>query len=183
MFETIILPLLTLLLGGGIASAITLKATRRKADADAAQAEIQVRTEEFHLLKEQIELNQQQNLDLTQLNLKLTEHIKDKTQKYAEQTEVLRKTQAKLLKSEEDKIQLVTANGDLKVELAKKKCEDELCPFRQPPNANTPPRPNMTNEEYHMAVEKIIKSRQKKAKENCTKQTNNKDLNNKDNNK
>lgn len=168
MFENIILPLLTLLLGGGIASVVTFKATRRKANADAAQAEVQVRSEEFHLLKEQIELNQKQNLDLTQLNLKLTEHIKDKTQKYAEQTEVLRKAQANLLKSEEDKMRLVTANGDLKVELAKKKCEDELCPFRQPPNANTPPRPDMTSTEYHMAVEAIKAKKSTKSKSKKT---------------
>lgn len=157
MFETVILPILTLLLGGGIASVITAKATRRKADADASQAEIQTRAEEFHLLKEQIELNQKQNLDLTQLNLELTEHIKDKARKYAEQTEILRKAQADLLKSKEDKMRLVAENGDLKVELAKKKCEDELCPFRQPPNANTPPRPDMTKEEYHMTAAKKTK--------------------------
>lgn len=162
MFDTVVLPILTLLLGGGIASIITFKATRRKADADASQAEVQARTEEFHLLKEQIELNQQQNLDLTKMNLELVDQIKDKTRRYTEQTEILRKAQANLLKAEEDKMKLVAENGDLKVELAKKKCEDLPCPFRLPPNAYTPPKPDLTKEEYHTAAIKKTKKTAKK---------------------
>lgn len=153
-----------MLVGGGAATFLTLKSTKRTASANADQAELQTRTDEFHLLKEQIELNQQQNLDLTkanndltQLNLELTNHIKDKARKYAEQTEILRQAQSKLLLAEEEKIKLVAEIGELKVELARKRCDTMSCPFRQPPNAHTPPKPDMTSEEYHMAASKKSK--------------------------
>lgn len=161
MFETIILPTLTLLLGGGIATIITFKATRRKANADASQAEVQVRSDEFHLLKEQIELNQEQNITLTKTNLELTEHIKDKAKKYSEQTEILRKAQADLLKAEEDKMGLIAENGDLKVELAKEKCEDLPCPFRLPPNAYTTPTKGETKESYVKRTRKAVAAKRK----------------------
>lgn len=162
MFETAILPIISLLLGGGIASIITWKATRRTANANAEQAEVQARTEEFHLLKEQIELNQQQNLDLTKSNNGLVEQLKDMQSRYAEQTELLRSVQNKLLKSEEDKMKIVHENGELKVELAKKKCEDLPCPFRMPPNAYTPPVAGESKESY------IKKTRTKKTTKNKT---------------
>lgn len=162
MFETAILPIISLLLGGGIASIITWKATRRTANANAEQAEVQARTEEFHLLKEQIELNQQQNLDLTKSNNGLVEQIKDMQSRYAEQTELLRQTQKQLVQANEDIVKLTATNGELRVELAKKKCEDSSCPFRQPPNATTPPRPDMTRDEYHMAATKKTKKDTKK---------------------
>lgn len=161
MFETIILPILTLLLSGGLATFITLKATKRTADANADQAEVQTRADEFHLLKEQIELNQEQNLTLTKTNLELTEHIKDKAKKYSAQTEILRKAQADLLKAEEDKMRLVAENGDLKVELAKKKCEDIPCPFRLPPNAYTTPTKGETKESYVKRTRKAVPAKRK----------------------
>ena len=95
-----------------------------------------------------IELNQQQNLDLTKSNNNLTEQLKEQQQRYVEQTELLRSVQAKLLKSEDDKVKLVQENGDLKVELAQKKCEDLPCPFRLPPNAYTPPAEGVDKESY-----------------------------------
>ena len=162
MFETVLMPILTLLVGGGLATFITLRATKRTADANADSAEVQARAEEFHLLKEQIELNQQQNLDLTTLNLKLAEQLKDAETKHAEQTELLKQTQKNLAQANEDIIKLTTENGELRVELAKKKCEDSSCPFRQPPNATTPPRPDMTRDEYHMAATKKTKKDTKK---------------------
>lgn len=148
MFQEYILPIISLLFGGGIASIITWRQTKRTANANAEQAEVQARTEEFHLLKEQIELNQQQNLDLTKSNNNLTEQLKEQQQRYVEQTELLRSVQAKLLKSEDDKVKLVQENGDLKVELAQKKCEDLPCPFRLPPNAYTPPAEGVDKESY-----------------------------------
>ena len=148
MFQEYILPIISLLFGGGIASITTWRQTKRTANANAEQAEVQARTEEFHLLKEQIELNQQQNLDLTKSNNNLTEQLKEQQQRYVEQTELLRSVQAKLLKSEDDKVKLVQENGDLKVELAQKKCEDLPCPFRLPPNVYTPPAEGVDKESY-----------------------------------
>lgn len=165
MFDTVIMPILTLLVGGGLATFITIKATKRTANAHAEQAEVQARSEEFHLLKEQIELNQQQNLDLTKLNLELVEQNKEKEKRFAEQTELLRKAQADLLASEGSKLELTTSIGDLKVQLATKRCDDMACPFRLPPNAYTPPRPNMTNEEYHTMATKKTKKTSKENKD------------------
>lgn len=170
MFETIILPIVTLFVGGGLATFLTLKATKRAANANADQAEVQTRADEFHLLKEQIELNQQQNLDLTKTNLELTGHIKDKAKKYSEQTEVLRQTQAKLLAAESEQIKLTAEIGDLKVQLAHKRCDTLTCPFRQPPNVHTPPKPDMTEAEYHMAAEKKPKTKKTKSAKTQTTQ-------------
>lgn len=162
MFEAVLMPILTLLVGGGLATFITIKATKRTANANADQAEIQARTEEFHLLKEQIELGQQQNLDLTRANLELVGQLKDAEARHVDQTELLRQTQQNFAQANEKIIKLTAENADLKVELAKKKCEDKLCPFRQPPNATTPPRPDMTRDEYHMAATKKTKKDTKK---------------------
>lgn len=89
-----------------------------------AEAEIK----EFHLLQETNEFLQKQ--------------LQAKEERFVEQTERLRKTQDELFKAKE-------AEYASKLELAQKKCEDNECPFRRPPNANTPPKPGLTKEEYH----------------------------------
>lgn len=137
-----ILPILSLLLGGGIATIVTLKATKRQSEAQADQAEVQTQSDEFHLLKEQIELNQQQNLDLTKLNLELVERIKDKERRFGEQTSLLRDVQNKLAIANEHELTLTKKMGDLNVLLAERRCDTLECPFRQPPNAYTPKKQN-----------------------------------------
>jgi hypothetical protein len=83
---------------------------------------------EFHTLQETNEFLQKQ--------------LQAKEERFVEQTERLRRTQDDLFRAKESEYQA-------RLELALKKCEDEECPFRRPPNAQTPPKPGVTKEEYH----------------------------------
>lgn len=89
----------------------------------------QNRTDEFHLLKETIEFLQGQ--------------LQQKEERFAEQTQLVRKQNLEI-------IELTNENAQLKLELSKKKCEDISCPFREPPNAYTKPHPGTTKENYHL---------------------------------
>lgn len=83
---------------------------------------------EFHTLQETVQF--------------LQEQLRAKEERFAEQTGRLRATQDELFKAKE-------AEYEARLELAEKKCEDMPCPFRQPPNAYTQPKPGMTKEQYH----------------------------------
>lgn len=85
------------------------------------------RTDEFHFLKETSEFLQQQ--------------IKDKEQRFAEQTQLVRQLNREI-------IGLERKVGELEVELVEVRCEDASCPFRLPPNAKTPPREGVTKKRY-----------------------------------
>lgn len=98
----------------------------RKTNSRIAIAEAE--TAEFHTLQETNEFLQRQ--------------LQMKEERFVEQTNRLRTTQDELFKAKE-------AEYAAKLELAQKKCEDEECPFRRPPNAYTPPKPGLTREEYH----------------------------------
>lgn len=96
------------------------------------------RSDEFKLLRETNEFLQTQQLE--------------KEKRFAEQTQVLRATQRDLLettKREADSgITHAREIAALNVELARVRCEDTDCPFRQPPNAFTPPIKGQTKEIY-----------------------------------
>lgn len=97
------------------------------------------RTDEFKLLRETNEFLQTQQLE--------------KEKRFAEQTQVLRSTQRELLdttkREAETGITHTREIAALNIELARVRCEDADCPFRRPPNAQTPPKAGMTNEIYH----------------------------------
>ena len=57
----------------------------------------------------------------------LEKTLSEKEQRFVEQTERLRKTQADLLAQKEE-------NANLRIELKLKQCEKWMCPDRQPPN-------------------------------------------------
>lgn len=107
------------------------KNNSRIADAEADAAE-------FHILQEQIQFLQQQ--------------LKDKEERFAEQTELLRKVQRERLDVEKEKsimeIGYLKRIAALELELALKKCDDEECPFRKPPTAKTPPKTGLTKQSY-----------------------------------
>lgn len=96
------------------------------------------RVSEFHLLKETNEFLQQQ--------------LREKEQRFAEQTQLLRSTQRDLLDAAKREAEKDIAHAqevaELRIELAEVRCEDGNCPFRLPPNAKTPPRAGMTKEQY-----------------------------------
>lgn len=96
------------------------------------------RSDEFRLLRETNEFLQTQQLE--------------KEKRFAEQTQVLRATQRDLLETTKREADSGIAHAReiaaLNVELARVRCEDTDCPFRLPPNANTPPKKGQTKEIY-----------------------------------
>ena len=96
------------------------------------------RSDEFRLLRETNEFLQTQQLE--------------KEKRFAEQTQVLRATQRDLLETTKREADSGIAHAreiaTLNVELARVRCEDTDCPFRQPPNASTPPTKGQTKEIY-----------------------------------
>lgn len=151
---------------GGIGIFMYRKQNRRLKESEAKLAEVNVekakietKGEEAALYERQIKLlsesNEQliaRNKDLVQINAEKEDRhqqdIKDWEQRFTDQTSVLRGVQRDLIQANNDKLTLTEEIGELKVQLAEKKCEDKLCPFRLPPNALTPPSDKITKEEY-----------------------------------
>ena len=108
------------------------KTTSRIAIAEAESAE-------FHHLQETNEWLQKQ--------------LQAKEERFAEQTQLVRKQNTEILdlttRMAEKDLAHAKEKAALELELAQKKCEDSDCPFRRPPNAHTPPRPGLTKEQYH----------------------------------
>jgi hypothetical protein len=86
--------------------------------------EAQADTDEFHILREQIEFLQQQ--------------VKDYTERYAEQTNLLRQRNQDILELSDAKnatiLQLTERISELQLDLQKYKCVVAKCPNRQPQN-------------------------------------------------
>lgn len=97
-WTTLLIQAIGLLAAGGIGSLVS-KSGRKKAASEADIAATQARQEEFHLLKEQIELNQQQNLDLIRL-------ISEKESRFADQTDRLREVQRELIAANDRELAL-----------------------------------------------------------------------------
>ena len=110
-------------LGGieGVKYLVTRKENKRIARAEASAGELKT-------LKETTEFLQQQ--------------LQEKELRFADQTKRLRETQNALYKETEKR-------HKSELELSLKRCNDIHCPFREPPTAHTPPRPDLTKESYH----------------------------------
>ena len=93
---------------------------------------------EFHVLQEQIIFLQQQ--------------LKEKEERFAGQTDLLRKVQRELLDLEKEKsvmeVDYIKKIAELEIELAAVRCNEHDCPFRQPPTAYTPPAKGLTKERH-----------------------------------
>ncbi len=100
--------------------------TRRKTDSRIA--ETQADAEEFHVLREQIEF--------------LQEQLRSKEQRFAEQTELVRRLNTEVLDG-------TKREAALDLELAVVRCNDKRCPFREPPTVYTQPIAGLTLEKYH----------------------------------
>ena len=87
--------------------------TWRNRKTDARKQETEADSDEFHLLREQIEFLQTQ--------------LKEKEFRFAEQTELVRKQNS-------DIINLTNEKAALELELALKRCERKQCTNRQPQN-------------------------------------------------
>lgn len=99
-------------LGGFEAIKWSINAWRNR-DTDARKQETAADSDEFHLLREQIEFLQTQ--------------LKDKEFRFAEQTELVRRQNT-------DIINLTNEKAALELELALKRCERKQCTNRQPQN-------------------------------------------------
>lgn len=109
-------------LGGieGVKYLVTRKENKRIARAEASAGELKT-------LKETTEFLQQQ--------------LQEKELRFADQTKRLRETQNALYKETEKR-------HKSELELSLKRCNDIHCPFREPPTAHTPPKPDLTKEAY-----------------------------------
>lgn len=90
---------------------------------------------------------------LQETNEWLQKQLQAKEERFAEQTQLVRKQNTEILdlttRMAEKDIVHAQEVADLRIELAKVRCDDGDCPFRRPPNAQTPPKPGLTKEEYH----------------------------------
>lgn len=111
----------------------------RKTNSRIALAEAE--SKEFHTLQETNEWLQKQ--------------LQLKEERFAEQTQLVRKQNTEILdltrKVAELEITHAQEVAELRIELAEVRCNDEHCPFREPPNSKTPPHPGLTKEQYHAA--------------------------------
>lgn len=98
----------------------------RKSASRVAVAEAEA--SEFRTLEEMIQFLQTQ--------------LKEKEERFAEQTQLVRKLNTEV-------IDLTKKISALEIKLANVRCDDLACPFRKPPTANTPPHPGLTKEECH----------------------------------
>ena len=101
---------------------ITFRANFRKANTSAD-------SDQFHFLKETVEFLQKQ--------------LKEKEERFVEQTELKRADQRRIFALQEEIC-------SLKLEAAKFRCEDLGCMYRHPPNAFTPPRKDISKEDYFL---------------------------------
>ncbi len=112
----------------------------RKTNSRIALAEAE--SKEFHTLQETNEWLQKQ--------------LQLKEERFAEQTQLVRKQNTEILNLTRElankDISHAKEIAELRIELANVRCEDEYCPFRQPPNSKTPPHPGLTKEQYHASI-------------------------------
>lgn len=101
------------------------KANKKKHEAEAEVAETKADTEEFHLLKEQLEFCQQQ--------------LVEKEIRFAEQTEHVRKLNQKIFEQAKEIATLEIAKAHAKTW----RCEKGKCKLR------LPPQPGLANMEYN----------------------------------
>lgn len=101
---------------------------------------------------------------LSQTNLFLQQQLKEKEERFAQQTELVRNLNTEVIQLTKKKAALeleferYKANSGL--ELERVRCNDTACPWRRPPNIYTAPIPGITKEEYHLNRLKNEENRQ-----------------------
>lgn len=90
---------------------------------------------------------------LQETNEWLQKQLQAKEERFAEQTQLVRRQNTEILDLTTEMAKKEIAHSqevaDYRIELAKVRCDDEGCPFRRPPTAQTPPKPGVTKEQYH----------------------------------
>lgn len=127
------------------------KATKRLAEAQAELAETQNDAEEWHIYKEQLEAEREHVRFKDERISELLKMNQEKENRFVEQTQRLRETQARELEANEARIkiaiQLAEANGRiaelerlngiLNLRLSNNECIKHGCIHRDPPNEHT----------------------------------------------
>ena len=139
------------------------EAETKLAEVNVDKGRIEAKKQETDRLLAQID-HQQSTIDkLTERNEKLVQmnaekedrhqqDIKDWQDRFDRATDRTREVQREREQLANDKVTLVEQIGELKLDLAKLKCEDTGCPFRKPPTADTPPMPDMTRDRFHTEI-------------------------------
>lgn len=162
--------LISLMSGGGLTTIVGAwiyrRQNKRLKESEAKLAEINVDKGRIEAKKQEVDRllaqidHQQSTIDkLTERNEKLVEmnaakedryqnDIKDWQDRFDRATDRTREVQREREQLANDKIALIEEIGELKVTLVKKRCDDQKCPFRMPPNADTPPAKGMTKDSY-----------------------------------
>lgn len=101
------------------------KSNKRIADAEADNAELKNDVDEFHLLRERLEVADKHNLEKEK-------QLYDKEQRFHEQTLLVRDLNRQLLDAAKEKGELLARISALEAERAMKLCERKGCVQRQP---------------------------------------------------
>lgn len=155
---------------GGVGIFMYRKQSKRLKNAEAALAEVNVdkakaetKNENSAILERQIaqlsELNESlmtRNKELIEMNAEKEnrhqQEIKNWEERFTAQTKVLRDSQRREKERADEVIRLTEENAALRIELAKVRCNDTYCPFRQPPTADTPSPEGVTKDEYFSKI-------------------------------
>ena len=101
------------------------KSNKRIADAEADKAELKNDVDEFHLLRERLEVADKHNLEKEK-------QLYDKEQRFHEQTLLVRELNKQLLDAAKERGELLAKISALEAERALKLCERKGCVQRQP---------------------------------------------------
>lgn len=93
---------------------------------------------------------------ISQTNLFLQQQLQEKEERFATQTNLVRSLNAEVIQLTKEKadveLDFERYKAKAELELEKVRCNDKPCPWREPPNAYTKPKPaNTTKEQYHQA--------------------------------
>lgn len=123
---------------GGLDFLKWLAKTIRNRKNDARIADSEADASEFHILQEEC--------------LFLQAQIKEKEERFAEQTGLVRKLNTEVLeitnKLAKAEIEHAREMAAAEIQMTKVKCEDLDCPFRLPPNAFTPAKKGLDKETH-----------------------------------
>lgn len=90
---------------------------------------------------------------ISQTNLFLQQQLQEKEERFAQQTNLVRSLNAEVIQltKEKAKVELdfERYKAEKKLELERVRCNDQPCPWRQPPNAYTAPKSGMQKDDYH----------------------------------
>lgn len=127
---SLIIPIVSSLLGGGVVTLFTAKSVRRK-------AEFEVWEKQLDEMKEDLTFERNRNRELMQQNI-------EKEERFVEQTKRLRECQEReyqasqdLVRVTKEKLAVVEELGDLKLNYKDHKCVKLACLYREPENEHT----------------------------------------------